>query len=147
MMTADYGAIDAIAAPPPTSPLRDNQANIDEHFGGETVGDILRSLTHAPDDFTNSAIKLLRRHSPLSLACTVEMIHRIRGKDLIERALELEYRFTYRAAEMGDFVEGIRAAIIDKDRNPKWRHENIEDIRPIKVSKMLMPLGPNTLKL
>ncbi len=143
----DYEAIDAIAAPPPASPLQDQQSSIDKHFAGETVGDILRSLAHAPDDFTNSAINSLRRHSPLSLACTIEMIHRIRGKDLIERALELEYRFTYRAAEMGDFVEGIRAAIIDKDHNPRWRHEKIEDIRLIEISKMLMPLGANTLKI
>jgi enoyl-CoA hydratase len=40
----------------------------------------------------------------------------------LSAALRQEYRFTSRSASEGDFVEGIRAAIIDKDRNPRWRH-------------------------
>ncbi len=144
--TADVRAIDVAAQPAPPGPLRALQPHIDEHFGGETMRDILRSMDYAPVDFTRSAMKSLRRQSPLSLACTIEMIHRVRGNHKIERALQQEYRFTYRAAEHGDFVEGIRAAIIDKDRTPKWRHERIEDVGSLEVARMLMPLGANALK-
>jgi enoyl-CoA hydratase/carnithine racemase len=143
--TGDPGAVDDASRPAPDSPLRETRALIDAHFGGETMGDILRSMPHAPDDFTKSALTSLRRHSPLSLACTVEMIHRVRGAQKIERALEMEYRFTYRAAQHGDFIEGIRAAIIDKDHAPKWRHERVEDVGAMEVARMLLPLGDNTL--
>ena len=143
----DLNLIDQVAQTPPDSPLRTMQPDIDSHFAGETIADITRSLSHTPDDFTTAALKTLNRHSPLSLACTIEMIHRIRGTDSIRRALDLEYRFTYRAAEHGDFIEGIRAAIIDKDRTPKWQHATINDVRPFETSKMLMPLGDNALKL
>jgi len=145
--TGDLSAIEQAAIQPPDSPLRALQSQIDAHFGGETISDILRSLLHEPDDFTKAAEKYLRRQSPLSAGAAIEMIHRTRGKDQIEPALELEYRFTYRSAELGDFVEGIRAAIIDKDQQPKWRHAALEDLRRIEVSKMLMPLGADALKL
>ncbi len=143
----DLNLIDQVAQTPPDSPLQTIQPDIDSHFAGETIADIIRSLTHTPDDFTRASLKTLNRHSPLSLACAIEMIHRIRGTDSIMRALDLEYRFTYRAAEHGDFIEGIRAAIIDKDRTPKWQHPTINDVRPFETSKMLMPLGENALKL
>jgi enoyl-CoA hydratase len=61
--------------------------------------------------------------------------------------LALEYRFTWRSMSDGDFVEGIRAQIIDKDRNPRWKVARLEDIDPAQVEAMLAPLGANELKL
>ena len=59
---------------------------------------------------------------------------------------ELEYRFTFRAMEHADFIEGIRAAITDKDRNPQWKH-TLDDAIEMAVTNMLLPLGADTLKL
>jgi enoyl-CoA hydratase len=81
------------------------------------------------------------------MACAVDLIRRVRGRDTIEGALELEYRFTARAMEHGDFLEGIRAAIIDKDRTPRWRHDSMEAPTNREVSAMLLPLGADSLKL
>ncbi|MGB5558379.1 MAG: enoyl-CoA hydratase/isomerase family protein [Paracoccaceae bacterium] len=145
--TGNLAAIHHAAKAAPEGNLAGLRRPIDGCFGGETSGDILRALRTDGSDFAQSAITALERQSPLSVACTVEMIHRIRGADSIERALDLEYRFVWRSAEDGDFIEGIRAAIIDKDRNPKWRHRGIEDVSAVEVSRMLMPLGPNALKL
>ena len=52
-------------------------------------------------------------------------------------ALQQEYRFTSRSASEGDFIEGIRAAIIDKDRTPRWRHASVEDVTAAEVEAML----------
>ena len=51
------------------------------------------------------------------------------------------------AGVMGGRMPGIRAAIIDKDRNPNWRHGSFEDVTTIEVSSILMPLGENALNL
>ncbi len=91
------------------------------------------------------ALKALSRSSPLSAACAIEMLHRLRRPGVtIRDALELEYRFTYRAMEQGDFLEGIRAAVIDKDRQPKWQHD-LDSPPSLAATKMLMPLGANKL--
>ena len=84
---------------------------------------------------------------PLSVACTVEIIHRVRALKSMPLALAQEYRFTYRSASEGDFIEGIRAAIIDKDRNPRWQHSALGDVSAMDVARMLMPLGEDELSL
>ena len=128
------------------SPLAAQQAEIDRCFGGEALGDILTDLDHADSAFAQDTLKLLQRNAPLSMAATVEMLHRLRaGTMSIRKALELEYRFTHRAMEKGDFLEGIRAQIIDKDRQPKWQYAD-RDVPTTAVSQMLMPLGADTLR-
>ena len=145
--SGDFEAIDRAARPAPDTPLQALQPDIDRFFAGETLQDIVRLLTHEGGDFAEKALKALARQSPLSAACAIEAIHRIRGREKIEAALELEYRFTYRSVEDGDFVEGIRAQIIDKDRNPRWKHASIDAVSAVDISRMLMPLGANGLKL
>nr|WP_299739229.1 3-hydroxyisobutyrate dehydrogenase [uncultured Roseobacter sp.] len=132
---------------PPEGTLAAHLEHIDQHFAGERLGDILTTLRKDDSDFAQQSLKQLSRNSPLSMACTIEMIHRLRGPSLtIAKALDLEYRFTHRAMEHGDFLEGIRAAIIDKDRAPKWQFSD-QNVPAAAVSKMLMPLGKNALKL
>lgn len=138
-------AIDKAALPAPEASLKAAQSEIDRSFNGRTVADIIRGSTGS--DWAKKTEKSLRRNCPLSVECTLELIRRVRGVDTIEGALGLEYRFTYRSASDGDFVEGIRAAIIDKDRNPQWHPATLEAVTPLNISKMLMPLGADALKL
>ena len=91
------------------------------------------------------AVDLMAANAPLSMAVAIEMVRRVRGAATIENALDQEYRFTFRAMEHGDFIEGIRAAIIDKDRNPKWRHANWSDVTGADVLRMTLPLGKDAL--
>ena len=143
--TGDWEQIDAGSTAPPAGSLKAMGAEIKHHFAGETLADIIRSLKMEDTDFTANALKSLTRNSPLSMACAVEMIHRLQGVNDIRHALELEYRFTHRAMPQADFLEGIRAAIIDKDRNPIWKH-TLDVAIDMDVTKMLLPLGADTLK-
>lgn len=109
---------------PPQGVMRELQADIDAHFAGEDLQSIVNALKASDSAFAADALKAMSRNSPLSMACAVEILHRLRGPEAdIRRALELEYRFTFRAMEQGDFLEGIRAAVIDKDRRPNWQHD------------------------
>ena len=145
--TGDVASIERAAAKAPEGTLRAQQTQIDALFSGEGLSDIERFLAADESDFATTTRKLMGRNSPLSMACTIEMIRRLRGPSLtMEKALDLEYRFTARAMEHADFLEGIRAAIIDKDRSPKWRFTE-GDVPAVAISKMLIPLGKNALTL
>jgi len=145
--TGDWTIIDYTAQIEPDAGYADAQAEIDKHFAGETMADVLRSLRADDSDFALKTLKSIGQKSPLAAACTVEIVHRVRMRDTIVSALAEEFKFTFRAAEHGDFIEGIRALIIDKDNQPKWRHADLDGVRDMDVTKMLMPLGADALKL
>ncbi|KIN60779.1 3-hydroxyisobutyrate dehydrogenase [Sulfitobacter noctilucae] len=143
--SGDASVVEKAAQSPSAGTLKANTAQIDRLLTGERLGDILTDLKADGSEFAQDTLKKLSRSSPLSMACTIEMLHRLRGPSLtLEKALDLEYRFTYRASEHADFLEGIRAAIIDKDRSPKWQYGDM-DVPLAAVSKMLQPLGRNAL--
>jgi len=141
----DWGAVDRAAQPAPEAPLEANRAEIDLAFSGDGIRDIVNTLAQSETEFGAKTLTAMRRNAPLSVTCTVDLVRRVRALDTIEHALEHEYRFTHRAMERGDFLEGIRAAIIDKDRNPTWRHATLEDVPGHEASGMLLPLGADTL--
>lgn len=139
--TGDLTAVKAVAAPAPDAPLEAWRAEIDALFAGETLDDVGRALAHADGPAASVMREALARNSPLSMACTIEILRRLGRAPEIEAALGQEARFTFRAAEHGDFLEGIRAQVIDKDRNPRWRHARPEDVTKAEVAAMLAPLG------
>ena len=145
--TGDVACLTPHYSDAPKGVLKGQADESEALFAGESYDDIRRVLGNNDSDFAQAAFKLVSRNSPLSMACTIEIIHRLRGPSLtMEKALDFEYRFTARAMEHGDFLEGIRAAIVDKDRSPKWQFAD-RDVPAAAVSKMLRPLGPDALKL
>jgi enoyl-CoA hydratase len=145
--TGNWKRIADAAETAPPGALEPARPEIDRLFAGASLGEIVAALRADGGAFAEDALKRLSRNAPLSMACAVEMIHRLRGTSSIRRALELEYHFTHRAMEKGDFLEGIRAAIIDKDRNPNWRHPSPEAVPEADVAAMLAPLGAEAFDL
>jgi len=141
----ETGRPEVTGVTPPPGRLAALRPLIDRHFAGDTIADVLRSLRAEDSDFARDTLKTLGRNAPLSMACTVEALHRLGDAPDIRAALEMEYRFTHRAMERADFLEGIRAAIIDKDRTPRWRHASPDAVPGAEVSQMLLPLGEDAL--
>ncbi|WP_298290776.1 enoyl-CoA hydratase/isomerase family protein [uncultured Litoreibacter sp.] len=138
--TGDATLVEAAASPPPEGTLATLQPDIDTHFKGEDLGDIQRNLRAASDPFAEQALKAITRNAPLAMACTLQIVRRLRSATSIRQALDMEFRYTYRAMEQGDFIEGIRAAIIDRDRQPNWAHAAPDQVPPVDVANMLKPL-------
>lgn len=143
--TGDAGEIASFANEPPDGRLTTLRPEIDAHFALPSLAAIVGSLAASGSNFAAEALKALTRASPLSAASTIEIIRRLRGHATMRAALDLEYRFTWRAMEHADFLEGIRAQIIDKDRNPCWRHRGPEVVTRKDIEDMLAPLGKAAL--
>ncbi len=143
--TADLSFVDTFVAEPEIGELHSAQEKIDKHFSRSSAVEIVQSLEAVEDDWEATAAKLIRRNSPLSVACAVDIVRQSRNLKRIEEIVQLEYRFTYRSMSDGNFIEGIRAQIIDKDRNPKWEPATLEEVDPNAISAMLEPLGKHEL--
>ncbi|MFP4273426.1 MAG: enoyl-CoA hydratase/isomerase family protein [Paracoccaceae bacterium] len=134
-------AVSRAAEAPPEGTLDAAQPQIDRLFAGVDLPAIRARLASDSSPLAQSAVAALDRNCPLSMGCTLEMLRHLQETGAgIRDALAQEYRFTYRAMAQGDFIEGIRAAIIDKDRNPRWQHR-LDDLPPEAVARMLAPLG------
>lgn len=121
--SGDAGAVAFAARHTQRGQLANRQTQIDLLFGGERLADIVGALDADGSPFAKGAQAALVRNSPLSMAVTLGMLRRLRGSSVtIRDSLELEYRVSHRIMEHGDFLEGTRAAIIEKDGQPRWRH-------------------------
>lgn len=123
--TGDVREIEKFAVKDAQSPLAELQPKIDAVFAADTIQDIRKGLSNVSEEWARKAEDVIAKASPISLLTILEAV---RHADTLEVALQHEYRFVSRVLEHGDFVEGIRAVIIDKDRNPKWRYSQVEDV-------------------
>ena len=82
----------------------------------------------------------LAQKSPKSLKLTLAAIRNARSLGSLEAALNVEYRLTVRLFEDGEFPEGVRALIVDKDRKPKWSPARLADVGQDLVAGYLAPL-------
>ena len=143
----DPSAIAEFSQEPETPPLAALRERVDRHFGLPTAAECLASLEDDGSEWAAKTVKAMRGASPISLAVAHELVRRVRASTTVEEALALEYRFTWRSMTEGDFLEGIRALIIDKDKQPKWRIARLEDVPPDLVESLLAPLGDSELTL
>ena len=84
--------------------------------------------------------------TPAAMACALRIIRTVRETGGIRTALEHEYRYTARSMSRGDFLEGIRAAIMDRDGAPRWRHETWRDIPEGDILAMTAPITDHPLQ-
>jgi len=109
---------------------------IDEHFTRGSVLEIVASLeAERRDEFADWAaqtVKLIRSRSPTMLAVTLEQLERGRSLGLAD-CFRMELGMVAQCFEQGDFIEGIRALIIDKDNAPHWRPGRLEEVTPSMV--------------
>ncbi|NVO26959.1 enoyl-CoA hydratase/isomerase family protein [Donghicola sp. C2-DW-16] len=144
--TGDITALTATLHPAPEASLTLKQDLIDELFSADTLTALFDRLETNSSDFAADTLKSLRHHAPLAMATSMTLIRRQRPTPDLKDALTWEYRCTYRAQEQGDFLEGIRAQVIDKDRTPKWTHASPADLTQAEIDRMIEPLGVHELR-
>jgi len=105
------------------SQLADNKKFFERAFKSKNLSQIVNFFSKSENELARLALKNMKKNCPIAMSYTLEMLSRLTPQSSIEDALNLEYRFTSRAQEHGSFQEGVRAAIIDKDRKPKWKYE------------------------
>ena len=144
LVDADGGSVEAaiaaLAEEAGAPPLATRRADIDRVFGKPTVEAMQEALAALPGDWALKTATTLAQKSPKSLKLTLAAIRNARSLGSLEAALNVEYRLTVRLFEDGEFPEGVRALIVDKDRKPRWSPARLADVGPDLVAGYLAPL-------
>jgi enoyl-CoA hydratase len=127
-------------APVPPSPLMALKPDIDRIFRVDSVEAIAKALHTTTADWAQKAHADLATKSPKSLKVTLAALRRARRLGSLEEALDMEYRLVVRLYEDGEFPEGVRALLVDKDKEPRWKPARLEDLTPEMVAAYFAPL-------
>ena len=129
---ADAGALEAClhgyASQPPPGMTQDRYRWIDRCFALETVEAIQTALLAHEDAEARATGELLKSMSPTSLILTLKALRNARAMHDLAASLRQEFQLAQACERGHDLVEGIRAAIVDKDRNPRWSPARLEDV-------------------
>jgi len=125
----------------PASPLRAHLERINAVIGHDALADIaprLAALAGDADPWLAQAGAAFANGSPTSAALALEMQRRCRHASLAE-ALRLEYQASVGCCAHGDFAEGVRALLIDKDKTPRWQPATLAGLTPAWIDDHLRP--------
>ena len=126
-------------------PVAARRADIDRWFAHERMEDIFKELGHDDSELAQSTLKVLNEKSPRGMVVTLKLLRLARNAASLEECLVREYRAALEVFRSDDFREGVRAAVIDKDRNPKWSPPRVEDVTSEMLAPYLAEIGADEL--
>ena len=125
----------------PPSPLQAMLARIDGVIGHDSLEDIApRLLALAVDEspWLANAAAAFAKGAPTSARLAIEMQRRARHLSLAD-VFRLEWQASVGCCMHGDFAEGVRALLIDKDKSPRWRPATLAEVDDASIASMLAP--------
>ncbi len=118
----------SFATQPPAGLSDEHRVCVDQCFAASTVEEIVAALLAHPAAEARTSVDELRKMSPTSLKLTLRALRKARAANNLAESLDQEFRLAQACEKGHDLVEGIRAAIVDKDRAPKWSPARLEEV-------------------
>ncbi len=138
-------AIAGFATGETAGPVAAIQPQIDRWFAHDRMQDIVAALRRDGSELAQSTLKTLNEKSPRGMVVALRLLRLARASSSLEECLVREYRAALQVFASDDFREGVRAAVIDKDRNPRWSPPAIEDVTPEMVAPYFAEIGADEL--
>ena len=138
-------AIGGFATGESAGPVAALQSQLEGWFAHDRMQDIVAALERDGSDLAASTLKTLNEKSPRGMVVALKLLQLARTSSSLEECLVREYRAALQVFASDDFREGIRAAVIDKDRNPRWSPAAIEDVTLAMVAPYFNEIGADEL--
>ncbi|MBJ7479795.1 enoyl-CoA hydratase/isomerase family protein [Rhodococcus erythropolis] len=140
-------AVAQYAEPAPVSELLAQQSWIDAAYSADDVSTIVERLRASGIPEAEKAAEQILGKSPIALSVTLRSLRHAKEAAGLEEVLNEEFRVSTAALASHDLVEGIRAQVVEKDRNPKWSPATLDEVTAESVDAYFAPLGDNELGL
>jgi enoyl-CoA hydratase len=135
-----------MSPPPAAGGLDTARPWIDACYAADHIEDILARLHADGGEGARAALAALQGASPTSLKITLRAIRAALSFGRVEQSFQQDYRISLACIAGHDFIEGIRAAIVDKDRHPVWQPDKVEEVTADMVERHFRPVGELELK-
>jgi enoyl-CoA hydratase/carnithine racemase len=138
--------LERLSAAPAPARLPKEREWIDACYSANALEDVVERLRTSGAEGAQAALDVMRKASPTSLKVTLRNIRSAAAFDRVEQSFVQDYRIALACIAGHDFIEGIRAAIIDKDRNPRWLPDKIEAVTGEIVDRHFRSVGELELR-
>ena len=125
--------------------LKSHLTQINRHFEKSSLQGIFISLEQESSSFAKETLKTLMTKSPTSLAVIFHQL--TQAPPTFDERMKIEFRLSQRFVEGHDFMEGVRAVLVDKDQSPCWDPAYVKDIQEKTVNHYFSSLGERELVL
>ena len=130
---------EADAGEPPVAQVRDR---IDRLFGKRGLDAVFAALEGDGSDWAQAQLKVLNAHSPSTLRVAFRQLRRAARMQRFEDEMVMEYRIAVRLCQSHDFIEGVRAVLVDKDNAPRWNPPTLGEVSESRLAAIFAPLPP-----
>ena len=137
--------IDGVSTGETAGPVAALQPQIDAWFAHDRIEDIMAALQRDGSELALSTLKALNEKSPRGMVVTLRLLRLARDAASLQECLVREYRAALEVFRSDDFREGVRAAIIDKDRNPRWSPADVAGVTPEMLAPYFAEIGADEL--
>jgi enoyl-CoA hydratase len=130
----------SFAETPPDAPIAAHRDGIDRLFGGDGVEAILAALAADSGGWAADQLKSLKTKSPQTMKVAHRQLREGAAMPSFAANMAMEYRIGARVVGRHDFIEGVRAVIIDKDNAPRWKPDTAEGVTDAMLDEIFAPL-------
>jgi enoyl-CoA hydratase len=122
------------------APLVSFEQDLNRLFVGESVEQIFEFLEADSSDWGKAQLAVLKTKSPQTLKVAFRQLEAGAAMGDFADNMAMEYRIGSRVVRRHDFIEGVRAVIIDKDNAPKWDPAKLDDVTDAMLDEIFAPL-------
>ena len=130
----------------PAGSFEPHREVIDRCFAPDSAEAIVVALEADGSDWAREQVAVLRTKSPETVKVALRQLREGGRLTDFRDNMRMEYRIGWRKVQSHDFLEGVRAVIVDKDNAPAWAPARLEDVSAADVARYFEPLGPDELE-
>ena len=115
------GVVGAFGAPPPPARIEANMPSIAKLFASDRLLEVMAALEDDGSEWATTELGTIRTKSPLSCMVSLRLLRDGAERGSFEDEMRAEYALATRVVRTHDFIEGVRALLVDKDGQPDWQ--------------------------